>query len=56
MISTGTAPTAADVSTIGATATAPVVAATTANSGQITMFASTLGINAGATLDGRLKH
>jgi len=48
--STGVAPSAASVSTIAATPTSPVVAATTANAGQITMNASTLGINAGATL------
>ncbi|MBB1091366.1 autotransporter domain-containing protein [Rhodopseudomonas palustris] len=48
--STGVAPTSTDVSTIASTPTTPVVAATTANSGQITMSGATLGINAGATL------
>ncbi|ABD06683.1 Outer membrane autotransporter [Rhodopseudomonas palustris HaA2] len=48
--STGVAPTSTDVSTIASTPTTPVVAATTANAGQITMTGATLGINAGATL------
>lgn len=48
--STGVAPTSTDVSTIASTPTTPVVAATTANAGQITMSGATIGINSGATL------